>query len=899
MRAVSSRMDAVSSLNAALVGRYLIEREIGRGGMATVYLARDLRHQRLVALKVLDPELAAVLGSERFLSEIRVTANLQHPHLLPLFDSGEAYGLLFYVMPYVEGESLRARLDREKQLPVDEAIRLTAAVLSALEYAHARGVIHRDLKPGNILLQSGEPVVADFGIALAVSNAGGARITQTGLSLGTPQYMSPEQATGDRMIDARSDIYSVGAVLYEMLVGEPPHTGNTVQAIIAKVVTERPRSVRLARDTVPESIDFAVTKALAKLPADRWASAGEFADSLHDTTAVFTAPAQRLSAAVQQVRHGVPSLVFWRALAAVLLVAAGALGWLAFRPRARAADLQLARQLTFDGNVVGAAISPDGAWLAYVIDECYGQQFACARTLRVREVDGSQSVKLLTWPSMGSDVRWSPEGTMVGFMGSPDSTGSALYLVPRLGGTPQRVSTATSAWAFGPNGQLLIVTGPAGRQSLAWLDQRTLANSSSAALPSGFLFRDLDLTRNGQRIAAIAQGRTTTLMLLDGRGRLLDSTTAFSVRPTVRWDASNTGILVTTTAPGTADNVRRIPVSRGTLDVKRAQIALGQVGDGTDGLIDASGSGRVAIVAGPTSFEILTLRLGDPAATWMASAQHTSWVWAQGFSPDGLSIIGSATDNMGDNVYVFPVAGGSPRSVTTQHGIRDFPFWSADGRHVAYNALGAESMPIGVMFTDLAGGRERPMRMRDLEEVTGWMGNDALVLFRPGALTIVDTTGSVRKSIPLPDSLAPTPWSRIIGSSGIHTDAVSGRSFYWSAAARAVIAVDLSSGQLARLVATTTPVLPVGWGSDGSLYVAAEASAATPGPAGSAPRRDRVIERLPPGGSIFVRIATLPSSCWTEMGGVSVARNGTLAACTVRRYAPDVWLADRSGESGW
>src|SRR5512138_1584100 len=227
----------------AIGDRYRIEREIGAGGMATVYLAHDLRHDRNVALKVLKPDLGAVLGVERFLSEIKVTANLQHPNLLPLFDSGEAEGLLYYVMPYVEGESLRSRLDREKQLPIDEAIRISVAIANALEYAHNHGVIHRDLKPENILLQSGQPVIADFGIALAVSKAGGSRITQTGLSLGTPAYMSPEQATGDRVIDARSDIYSLAAVTYEMLVGDPPHTGSTVAAVIAKVLTEHPGSV--------------------------------------------------------------------------------------------------------------------------------------------------------------------------------------------------------------------------------------------------------------------------------------------------------------------------------------------------------------------------------------------------------------------------------------------------------------------------------------------------------------------------------------------------------------------------------------------------------------------------------------------------------------------------------
>src|SRR5688572_21050777 len=274
-------MDTLAQLKSSLASRYQIDREIGRGGMATVYLARDIRHARNVAVKVLNPELGAVLGSERFLSEIQVTAKLQHPHLLPLFDSGEAEGLLFYVMPYIEGESLRARLSREKQLPIDESLRLATAIASALDYAHRHGVIHRDLKPENILLHEGQPLVADFGIALAVSKAGGERITQTGISLGTPQYMSPEQATGDRPIDQRSDIYSLAAVLYEVLSGDPPHTASTAQGIIVKVLTDTPRSVRGMRPHVPPHVDAALERALEKLPADRFNSAHEFAEALN------------------------------------------------------------------------------------------------------------------------------------------------------------------------------------------------------------------------------------------------------------------------------------------------------------------------------------------------------------------------------------------------------------------------------------------------------------------------------------------------------------------------------------------------------------------------------------------------------------------------------------------
>src|SRR5438132_5722243 len=318
-------MTALDTLQSALGERYKCEGEIGAGGMATVYLARDLRHKREVALKVLRPELGAVLGTERFLSEITVTANLQHPNLLPLFDSGEAGGLLFYVMPFVRGESLRAKIDRERQLSVDEGVRIAVAVASALQYAHENGVIHRDLKPENILLQSGQPVIADFGIALAVSKAGGTRVTQTGLSLGTPQYMSPEQATGDREIDARSDIYSLGAVTYEMLAGEAPHIGNSAQAIIAKLMTSEPRPLHMMRSTVPVHVAAAVEKALAKLPADRFASANDFAQALQNPH--FTISTR--SGIAAQIAGGNIAAKRWKRIAigaaglAVLAVAAG------------------------------------------------------------------------------------------------------------------------------------------------------------------------------------------------------------------------------------------------------------------------------------------------------------------------------------------------------------------------------------------------------------------------------------------------------------------------------------------------------------------------------------------------------------------------------------------------
>jgi len=267
-------------LAAALAGHYVLEREIARGGMATVHLARDVRHQRRVAIKVLREEVAAAVGAERFLEEIRVTASLQHPHILPLFDSGSAGGLLWYVMPFVEGETLRARLERDGRLPIDVALQLAREVADALDYAHRQGVVHRDVKPENVLLQSGHALVADFGIALALAHAGGDRLTRTGITLGTPRYMAPEQATGDRPIDARTDVYALGAVLHEMLAGEPPFTAESQQAVLRRVLHEPAAALATRRADVSAALDAAVQRALAKRPDDRFPSAAAFAAAL-------------------------------------------------------------------------------------------------------------------------------------------------------------------------------------------------------------------------------------------------------------------------------------------------------------------------------------------------------------------------------------------------------------------------------------------------------------------------------------------------------------------------------------------------------------------------------------------------------------------------------------------
>ena len=351
-------MDDRATLASALSGRYEVLREVGAGGMATVYLAQDIRHDRRVAIKVLHPELSAVLGADRFLAEIKLTAALQHPHILPLFDSGSADGLLFYVMPYVEGETLRTRLSREKQLPIGEAVSLAKQVAGALDYAHRHGVIHRDIKPENVLLHDGSALVADFGIALAVQTAGGQRMTQTGLSLGTPAYMSPEQAMGERDLTARSDVYALGAISYEMLVGEPPFSGPTAQAIVAKVITDEPRPLHPQRKSIPANVEAAVLTALQKLPADRFGTAAEYAAALNalDTKPRMAAPAAHRARAMT---------VSFVAGALAIGLAIGAL----LRGGATSSSLHFAQKTVAEYQIFESRFAPDGKTLVYSAGE--------------------------------------------------------------------------------------------------------------------------------------------------------------------------------------------------------------------------------------------------------------------------------------------------------------------------------------------------------------------------------------------------------------------------------------------------------------------------------------------------------------------------------------------------
>ncbi len=488
--------DLFAPLNAALAGRYPIERELGAGGMATVYLAHDVRHDRKVALKVMRPELSAILGAERFLAEIKTTANLQHPHILSLFDSGEADGTVFYVMPYIEGETLRDRIAREHQLPIEDAVRIAREVADALEYAHQHGVVHRDIKPENILLHGGHAMVADFGIALAASRVdGGARMTETGMSLGTPHYMSPEQAMGEREITPKADIYALGAVLYEMLTAEPPFVGATAQAIVARVLTDEPRSLTVQRKTIPPNVADAVRVALQKLPADRFASAAQFAEALAKPD--FASPGTRegtvAGARPVTVRQRAMRVAPWALF--VVAAAVGAYGWMRTKPAPVSRQRVALWNHAMPANTIsfGLAIARDGGIV--FIDTTGG-----TRQLWGKERDQLEP-RPLTGTSGALKPVFSPDGEWIAFVAD-----GKLKKVPRLGGSPTTIADSVN------------MRPPA----IAWLDNGLVAYAD-ASFNVRTVSQDGGTPRRWIRADSTGHGAVNITALPGGRGLLVTS----------------------------------------------------------------------------------------------------------------------------------------------------------------------------------------------------------------------------------------------------------------------------------------------------------------------------------------------------------------------------------------
>ena len=652
--------DPVTRLNAALEGRYAIERELGEGGMATVYLTEDLKHERKVALKVLKPELAAVVGAKRFLAEIKTTASLQHPHILPLFDSGEVDGFLFYVMPYVEGESLRDKLNRENRLPIAEALDITKTVASALAVAHRQNVIHRDIKPENILLRDGQPILADFGISLAVTGAGGTRLTETGLSLGTTEYMSPEQATADQQLGSRSDIYSLACVLYEMLVGEPPITGRSPLAVVAKLLTEKPVRLRTLRDTIPEAVEAAILTALAKTPADRFATVAQFSDALSGE--VRTVEGLTQDGDVRRRGRDAPPLVH-----------------------------ATHEQLTTDPGVEWfPSLSPDGEWVVYA------GHGSGSWDIYLKSVGGQNPINLTqNAPDADDQPAFSPDGQRIAFRSSRG--GGGIFVMGRTGEAVRRVSRRGYKPTWSPDGtELAYVTENVemkpqnvyGRSQL-WVVGVTSGEERQievvdAVLPSW--------SPNGHRIAY--SGRLDhpvrsvwTVPVEGGEATAVTDHLATNWNPT--WSPDGNFLYFASDRSGSM-NLWRVPIdeqSGETLGdpepITTPAVFLGHISLSADGRLLAYSSAIITSNIQGLGFDPESQSVVEEPM-WITSGSRR---WSSPDpSPDGEWIAFYSHVAPEGDVYVIRSDGTELRQVTGDNAIDRMPRWSPDGDWLAFTS---------------------------------------------------------------------------------------------------------------------------------------------------------------------------------------------------------------------
>lgn len=705
--------NVATELAAALADRYQIDRELGAGGMATVYLARDVKHDRQVAIKVLRPELAAVIGAQRFLTEIRTTANLQHPHILPLFDSGSVGGTVFYVMPFVAGESLRDRLDREKQLPVPDAVRIATEVAGALDYAHRHGIIHRDIKPENILLHDGRALVADFGIALAATSAG-TRMTETGMSLGTPHYMSPEQAMGEREIDARADLFSLGCVAYEMLTGEPPFTGPTAQAIVARIITEDPKPPIQLRRAVPEAVNAAILTALEKLPADRWPTAASFASALAEGE-----PAR--AGAGTRIRSRGRRRSSWPFVGGAALVAlvSGAIGW-TMRGESSGPPMVFGqvRQVTSNpGLEVLPSISPDGRSVAYAVGTWDRMRIFVRPVLGGRAAAlTDDSLDVQTGPS------WSPDGTRVLFVSN-----GVVFSAPSSGGTPRqeipRIAGASPvAWAqWAPDGKtiafvvgdsLLLREEDGKSRILAQLNEPNLCSWSQKGTQIACAVGNAMYAGGRGVFANLAPSRIVICSLKDGTVNTITDSTTLNHSPV--WSSDDRWIFF-------------VSNRLGGRDVFAQRLTRGSKADGLP----------VRLTTGIGAHSISLTRDGKRLA--FASLNSTSNVWSLPVSPGEITAAamapvtyGSQTiegvtvshdsrwlfydSNLNGNadLYRMRLPDGEPEQLTFDASDEFAPQLSPDGRELAYHSFRGGSRDIYLMPLD--GGAVQSVAATPMQE---------------------------------------------------------------------------------------------------------------------------------------------------------------------------------------
>jgi serine/threonine-protein kinase len=704
--------DLMARLQNALAGRYTIERELGRGGMATVYLARDVKHERQVALKVLRPELAAALGPERFLQEIRIAANLHHPHILPLYDSDEADGFLYYVMPYVEGESLRERLIREKQLAIDDALRLAREVADALSYAHGQGVIHRDIKPENVLLESGHAVVADFGIARAIDAAGGERLTATGIAVGTPAYMSPEQAAGSKELDGRSDLYALGCVLHEMLAGQPPFTGPTAESLVQQHLTAQPPSVSGIRPSVPGWVVAALERSLAKTPADRFNPVAQFGEAITPRTSVTADVPQRLPAASGQRRWLVPVVVTAGALIVIALVLDRLLA-----PEPIAITTSNSRAVTRDPGVeFQPAVSPDGSVVAYIEQRGQNTRMVVSSTLDVASGGASRPADDIDgghwFPA------WTPDGASLRFLVCPGvpwfrTLGCTTKEVGTLGGSVRAVDVPRGgiryAWshdggrvAFASRDSIFAYDVDKGDPELLGV---------VPALPGYGGPHSLAWSPDGQLIALVngnaawmtrANVLGASIWILGAGGgepaRVTDDST-MNVSP--QWLPDSRHLLFVSDRDGQRE-VYVVEVGRKGPRGEPQKVA----GPTDPHSISLSVDGRrLAYAKFAAAHTIVAVPIQSSGPVSMDDAvpvtEGNQVIEGLSLSPDGEWITFSSDLRGGQGIYRLRLPGGSPELVTDLEGDEFEPDWSGEGGEIAFYS----SLENGITVVSLQSGR--------------------------------------------------------------------------------------------------------------------------------------------------------------------------------------------------
>ncbi len=887
--------NAMNRLSEGLADRYTIERELGQGGMATVYLAHDLKHDRDVAIKVLHPDLGAALGGERFLSEIRTTARLQHPHILPLLDSGNADGLLYYVMPLVTGETLRDRLTRETQLPVDDAILIAREVADALHYAHGLGVIHRDVKPENILLQGGHALVADFGIALAVQTAGGQRMTQTGLSLGTPQYMSPEQAMGERSVDARSDIYALGAVTYEMLTGDPPFTGSSVQAIVAKVMTDKPAPIRTTRDTVSPAVEHTVLKALAKLPADRFASAAAFAAALGTMDG---GPGQSGAYLPTGASAANRSRFDWRiaATAGVLVgaVAAALLYPIVRRSNAPSADLSRS-QVTFDGVAGSPAISPRGEFLAYVLAPCDQSGYPgfldpdidetsaipCHAALIVQDSATTRPVTLLSDVPYIRIPRFTHDGASVVFLAQLDSLREGVFVLPRLGGVARQIG-GVGVFDTHPAGDSVVFIAGRYRRPKSSYARIVLVSTGavvdSIPLPTG-LIDDVAWSPNGRFLALSVSNLGTIIVGRDGT--VIDSMPTRQ-RAAVRWTPNGDGILTVLPAPVKDDELVLIPVARSGRFAGGPTVVMPRLQMLYRGEFDvARSTGRVILVSGDAIQDLWTFTVAtDGARDARQRTRGTTWYGMQVISPDGRSLYYMRGDAIGDNLYRLSI--GAETSVeaalSSTSGAANFETGiSADGRRVTFAKVSGSVIEVGVLDVRTQRIDYRPHSSTESGIPLGAHG--ILARLPSGKdLAVYDSAGRVSRELVAPDSVTIVQYVTSPDEAQVAMlITLRGQS--------AIAVTPIDHWELRVLSAFGGPIDPthLNWSRDGSIYF----SRWVPGANGP------TLWRQSAGGGSPTLAMRLPPGCWIQSTVIATA--SPIGACLVNDYRSDIFLASVPG----